>query len=108
MSTPYTIRVMFLAISKEVFEDWIAQWGSYIAVEEDVGGDNHHSHAVIWSVKTTKQIRNSFTKRFPKSGPGAYSLKAVHEVEGMYRYICKGSSEGELPVVWLRHGIEYS
>lgn len=89
---------------------WIRSFDSYLLVFETAAGENPHVHAVIHSQLKIKQIRNSFTYKFKQhSGNKAYSLKECDdEFDAYIRYMCKGSSEADAPIVWAQCGLLYT
>lgn len=74
-------------------------------------GDNMHMHAIIWSPKSTVQVRSTIQNCIGhKVGNGVFSLKAAKDDEAALRYVCKGGSQhpdpkGSPPEVVLRMGV---
>lgn len=95
----------------------LSEWCSgnangFIVAFESTGeeGENTHIHAILDSVKSIKQLRNSLTRGFPECvGNKGYSLKLCDDDYDAYiRYICKGVSDTEEPVIWCKQGLKYT
>lgn len=71
---------------------------------------NPHVHLILDSDKKQQALRSSFVRSFAEwSGNTAYSLKLCDDDYHAYiRYICKGASSGDAPVVWYRQGLLYT
>lgn len=91
------------------FKAWVKQFDGYIVAYEEAG-DNKHVHCIINSCKTEKALRSLFCRSFPACvGNKGYSLKVCDdEFRAYIRYICKGGGEEVPPVIWARHGLEYT
>lgn len=100
------------AWKKRVSEWFSANGNGYIVVFETAGedGENKHIHAILDSIKSDKQLRNALTRAFPECvGNKGYSLKLCgDDYEAYIRYICKGDSEADPPVVWTKQGLKYT
>lgn len=87
-------------------KEWISSKdASGFAVKETAGEDNVHYHwyIKIAGFKNLQSFRVQFTKKFLElKGNGAYSCKMCDEdVERYFRYMCKGSGNGQgAEVVW--------
>jgi len=83
---------------------------AWICVYEATSIENRHVHLILDSDKDIKKVRNAFTKKFPESaGNKGYSLKVCNDDFDAYiRYICKGDSPNEPPVLWGFQGLDYS
>lgn len=112
MVTVYALRVDFREGGfKDKFLSWLTTVAlAWIVVYEAESLENRHVHLILDSEKDIKQLRNSFTKKFPEcAGNKGYSLKVCRDDYDAYiRYICKGSSPNEPPVVWSRQGLDYT
>lgn len=75
----------------------------------EVAGDNEHWHFILYSSKTIKQLRSSLNRDVPAlTGNGKYSLTDCRDEDKYLRYMAKGSSDGEMPEVAWRHGLEWT
>lgn len=104
----YTIRVNDGQSRLERLRD-VLNWceGPYLVTKElGENGDNPHFHAVVYTAKEDKQVRNKCTKGIG-GGNKVFSCKKAPEPKRMEQYICKGTRE-EPPVVAARQGIEYT
>jgi len=83
--------------------------GAYWIVREG-GTANPHLHVHLTTKTKLNAVRQAFKRRFPgHSGNGHYSIKQCDaDVEGYDRYLAKGESEGDDPIIIARHGVEYS
>lgn len=106
----YAIRMDVDPSFKRRVSDWFSSAGNGYIVVYEVSGDNKHIHAILDSVKSIKQLRNSLTNSFPECvGNKGYSLKVCDDNYDAYiRYICKGSSPDEEPIVWTKQGLKYT
>jgi len=107
----YALRADVIGDSfKEDLCAWIKQWDSYLLCYETAEGENPHVHAIIHTAHTLKKIRNSFTFKFKEhTGNKAYSLKKCDdEFEAYIRYICKGVTKDDEPVIWGKCGLKYT
>lgn len=87
---------------------WLAAHGSYVLVQEG-GTDNPHVHALLESTMAVRMLRQDLRRKLPfLVGNGDYSLTLARDAEKYERYICKGESESELPVVVSRMGVAYT
>lgn len=79
--------------------------GAYWIVREG-GVANPHLHVHLTTTQKLNSVRQAFKRRFPDhSGNGHYSIKQCDEdVEGYDRYMAKGESEGDDPIVIARQG----
>lgn len=107
--TRYAIRMDVDESFKRRVSDWFSGAGNGYIVVYEVSGDNKHIHAILDSVKSIKQLRNSLTHAFPECcGNKGYSLKVCDDNYDAYiRYICKGTVDEE-PVVWTKQGLKYT
>jgi len=106
----YALRADVLGESFQAdIVQWIRQFDSYMLVFETAKDENPHVHAVIHTQLKIKQLRNSFTYKFKEhTGNKAYSLKQCDdEFDAYIRYICKGTSKDDEPVVWAKCGLLY-
>lgn len=106
----YAIRMDVDESFKRRVSDWFSTAGNGYIVAYEVAGDNKHIHAILDSVKSIKQVRNSLTNSFPECvGNKGYSLKLCDDDYDAYiRYICKGDSVDEGPVIWTKQGLKYT
>lgn len=107
----YSLRADVIGETFEVdVKQWMRQWDGYLLVFETADGENPHVHAIIHTSDNLKKIRNSFTRKFTgHTGNKAYSLKKCDdEFEAYIRYMCKGSSATDEPVVWAQCGLKYT
>lgn len=75
----------------------------------EVAGSNEHWHFLLDTAKTIKQLRCSFNRECPGlKGNGKYSLTECRDVDKYVRYMAKGDSEGQLPEVAWRLGLEWT
>lgn len=83
--------------------------GSYWIVREG-GVANPHLHVHLCTKTKLNAVRQAFKRRFPDhSGNGHYSIKQCDDdVEGYDRYLAKGESEGDDPIIIARQGLEFS
>lgn len=86
--------------------------GKYVVTREHgEHGNNMHMHAVIWSPRTSVQVRSTIQNCIGhKVGNGVFSLKLAKDEDAALRYICKGDSEhphpkGSPPEVVSRMGV---
>lgn len=82
----------------------------FVVKENGNASENPHMHAVFSSVQKVASLRQSFRRKFPNhTGNGSYSLKECNDDTDAYgRYLCKGASRDDLPVVVCRQGIDYT
>lgn len=108
--TRYALRADVDESFKRRISDWFSGAGNGYIVVYEVAGDNKHIHAILDSVKSIKQLRNSFTNAFPECvGNKGYSLKLCDDNYDAYiRYICKGTAADEEPIVWTKQGLKYT
>lgn len=110
MARQYALRLDVGEETKAKLSSWLSKTcdGWIVAYEE--AGDNKHVHAILSSHKNLKQLRNALTYSFPENaGNKGYSLKVCDDDHDAYiRYICKGESEEEPPVIWSRQGLLYT
>lgn len=106
----YALRVDVKPDLKSKLSEWCSAVGTGFICAFEKEGDNEHVHLIIDSHKDIKQLRNSFTKKFTEcTGNKGYSLKVCGDDFSAYvRYICKGSSSREPPVIWFHQGLDYS
>lgn len=107
----YALRADVIGESfKEEFIAWIRQWDSYLVAYETADGENPHVHAIIHTAHLLKKVRNSFTFKFKEhTGNKSYSLKKCDdEFEAYIRYMCKGTSVDDEPVIWGKCGLKYT
>lgn len=106
----YALRVDVREGLRDKLSAWLSAIGTGFIVAHECEGDNDHVHCILDSDKSIKQVRNSFTKKFPEStGNKGYSLKLCDDDwEAYIRYICKGKSVNEGPDIWVRQGLEYT
>lgn len=82
--------------------------GAWWAVKE-LEDSNSHFHIHLYSSRNITAVRRDFQRSFPDlKGNGAYSITAVRDVEAYDKYMAKGGSDGALPEVVGRNGIQYS
>lgn len=83
--------------------------GAHLVVLEGGGeGENPHYHAVFHSVKKVAALRKSLQRALAGSGGnGSYSLTPVRDYAKYCRYICKGLSVDDEPLVIQAHGVQY-
>lgn len=107
----YAFRMDYVRDSdRQRLSDWLsANFDSFLVVSEVVEGENPHVHGLLASTKKLDALRKSFKRAFEeKRGNGAYSLKECSEdPAGFMRYICKGQSVDDDPVVEFRQGVDY-
>lgn len=111
MSTPFAFRMDFVDADKEPLVKWLDSSAcSYLVVHETHDGENPHVHVVFHSGKKLSALRMDFKRKFPtKIGNGGYSMKECDDdVEAYMRYMCKGDSSDDAPVVLACQGLEYS
>lgn len=95
---------------KEWIERTAATW---LLVEEDHDA-NRHVHAYMRvNLPSIARLRSAFRNVFGKthSGNKSYSMEVMWDEEfheGYFRYLCKGNSLAELPIVISRSGIQFS
>lgn len=107
----YALRVDVREGFKAKFLAWLPTIAiAWICVYEADSIENRHVHLILDSEKDIKKVRNSFTKKFPDcSGNKGYSLKLCNDDFDAYiRYICKGTSVDEPPVLWGFQGLDYT
>lgn len=82
--------------------------GSYWIVREG-GSSNPHVHVHYTTTRTLNAVRLAFKKKFPTHvGNGGYSIKQCDsDVTGYDRYMAKGDSEGDSPIIISRQGVQY-
>lgn len=90
--------------------DWLSASANAFLCVKELSNDNHHVHIIMDSVKSIKVLRSSLTRAFPECvGNKGYSLKVCDDDYDAYiRYICKGGSVDDPPVVWVKQGLRYS
>lgn len=105
---------MFISLRTDLHLEKVKAWctkeghGGF-AVREVAGEENEHWHWLIETDKNLVAVRRSFQRAIPElKGNGAYSLVEVRDLEKYERYLCKGSSESEMPEVAWRHSILYT
>lgn len=105
----YAIRVDCVPGLQAKLSKWCSEVGTGFICAYEKEGDNEHVHLILDSVKDVKQLRNSFTKKFPEcTGNKGYSLKVCNDDFAAYiRYICKGASVDVGPVIWFHQGLDY-
>jgi hypothetical protein len=112
MSYRYAIRMDVNDGMKARISKWMSSSGNgfIVVAENGAEGENKHIHAILDSVKSIKVLRNSLTHSFPECvGNKGYSLKLCDDnYEAYIRYICKGVSVEEEPVVWCKQGLLYT
>lgn len=82
--------------------------GSYLVVKE-LEDSNPHYHVLLFSRRSIQALRMSFKRSVPEAaGNGAYSVAAVRDLEKYERYMMKGDSDAEMPVVVASKGIKYT
>lgn len=83
--------------------------GAYLVVRE-LAESNSHYHAIIHSKKKLPAFRSAFVRAVldGQHGNGAYSITRVKDIDKYERYMTKGDSEAELPVVVGRNGVKYN
>jgi len=109
MSHKYSLRLDVSSDTKAKLLDWLPKcaYSWIVAFEEEQG--NPHVHLVLDSVHAEKSLRHHVVRAFGVKGNSGYSLKACYEdFSGYIRYICKGKSKDEPPVIWSHQGLEYS
>lgn len=106
----YALRVDCVEGLRCKLSKWCSEVGNGFICAFEKEGDNEHVHLILDSAKDIKQLRNSFTKKFPEcTGNKGYSLKVCGDDFAAYiRYICKGVSSREAPVIWFHQGLDYS
>lgn len=106
----YAIRLDVQEHMRKRVSEWMSSNGNAFIVAYEVSGDNKHVHAILDSVKSIKQLRNSLTHAFPECvGNKGYSMKVCDDDYDAYiRYICKGISAEEEPVIWCKQGLKYT
>lgn len=107
----YALRVDVHDVTKDKLSTWLsANCNGWICAYEEAKDENKHVHLILDSVKTLKAVRSSFVREFPENaGNKGYSLKLCDDDFAAYiRYICKGNSKTEPPVIWSRQGLLYT
>ena len=110
MSLRYALRVDVVPGLRPKLSEWLSGVAQGFICAREVEGDNEHVHLIIDSDRNIKQLRNSFTKKFPECcGNKGYSLKVCDDdFEAYIRYICKGASKESPPDIWCRQGLFYT
>lgn len=79
-------------------------------VEENSEG-NRHYHFLLEGFNEKKDVqafRVAMTRKAPMlKGNGGYSISVVKDLDKYARYICKGASSGESPVLVWRQSLKY-
>lgn len=107
----YALRMDYEEADRQDLSAWLSSaGGAFLCVFETASGENPHVHAVIYSEKKLAALRKSFQRSFPgKNGNGAYSLKICDDdVDAYMRYMCKGASRDDPPVVLFQQGLDYT
>lgn len=116
------ITMNFIALRADIVPDlalsallaFIALWASsYLVVREsgdETGKDHLHAVLVMDEKKNLQSMRMQLRRKFPclVGNKALYSLAAVRDVEKYDRYMCKGASEEEMPVILGSLGLKYS
>lgn len=110
MAARYALRVDVVEGLKDKLSEWLSSVATGFIVARELEGDNDHVHCIIDSTKSIKQLRNSFTKKFPEcTGNKGYSMKVCDDDHDAYiRYICKGKDKDTPPEIWTRQGLDYT
>lgn len=112
MSRKFALRVDVVDDAvKPALKAWLDKHSvGYICAEENPEGVNKHVHLILDSVEDIKKLRNSLVRALPQvAGNKGYSLKVCDDDwDGYMRYICKGLSKDDEPVIWYRMGLDYT
>jgi len=111
MSRKFALRVDVVdGEVKPKLKKWLDVHACGFICAEELAEANLHVHLILDSVEDIKKLRNSLVRAIPQvSGNKGYSLKVCDDDwDGYMRYICKGSSKDETPVIWYRHGLDYT
>jgi hypothetical protein len=105
----YALRLDVHDETRDKLSSWLSTVANGWICAYEEAGDNKHVHLILDSGKTIKQLRNAISHKFPENaGNKGYSLKVCDDDYAAYiRYICKGSSKTEPPVIWSRQGLLY-
>jgi len=75
--------------------------------DETVNRTHIHSHLII-SMKP-QSFRNKLLTAFPElKGTKDYSFVEARDEDGMDRYICKGTSLQDMPIIVQKYGLRYT
>lgn len=110
MSQRYALRVDVADGVREKLSEWLSKRCTAFIVAYEEAGDNKHVHCIVDSDEPIKALRSSLVRALPMaSGNKGYSLKVCNDDwEAYIRYICKGVSRTEPPVIWIRQGLHYT
>lgn len=106
-AVPIAIRLDGDSAAK-LIEQFDKDGGAYFIVKE-LEGSNPHYHAVLHSVRKLAAVRQGIKRAMPElNGNGSYSVTLVKDIAKYERYMCKGESDGVLPMVVAAHGMTYT
>lgn len=84
-------------------------YGGFGVREGDGTSNVHWQFHLVVSGKTLKAVRSLFKRELPGfNGNGEYSMSEVDDVDKYDRYLCKGGSDTDLPIVVWRNSIEFT
>lgn len=109
--TQYSLRADYKEGDQALLSAWLSAIATvFLVVYEEHDGENPHVHCVFSSDKNLSAVRVSFKRKFTdKVGNGGYSLKECDEnVDAYMRYMCKGDSKDNDPVVLIHQGQDYT
>lgn len=109
--TQFALRADYKDGDQALLSAWLSAIATvFLVVYEEHDGENPHVHCVFSSDKNLSALRVSFKRKFTdKIGNGGYSLKECDDdVEAYMRYMCKGDSKDNDPVVLIKQGQDYT
>jgi len=107
---PLALRLDVKDRTRECLDKFLTKFcDAWIVAFETTDDGNDHVHAILHSSQDIKKVRNGLIYYCKCSGNGSYSLKHCTDDPSDYiRYICKGPSVNEKPLIWTYQGLDYS